>query len=194
MPRALIVYGTTHGQTAKIAHAMADDFRTEGWHVTVVEGGVGPELRPRDFDRVVVAASIHIGNYQRSVKRWVRRNLSALNGMQTAFVSVCMGVVERNPDARREVRAIPERFFAQSGWRPTATKDVAGAVPYTRYNWLTKLIIKRIAAKAGGATDTTRDFEYTDWADLRSFVHDLASHEGTFTPSSPSSDWGVARL
>ena len=30
--------------------------------------------------------------------------------------------------------------------------------------------MKRIVAKAGGGTDTTRDYEYTDWNDLRAFA------------------------
>jgi menaquinone-dependent protoporphyrinogen oxidase len=49
-------------------------------------------------------------------------------------------------------------------------KFVAGALPYTRYNWLKRWIMRRIVAKAGGDTDTTRDFEYTDWEDLRAFA------------------------
>jgi menaquinone-dependent protoporphyrinogen oxidase len=31
-------------------------------------------------------------------------------------------------------------------------------------------VMKRIAAKAGGDTDATRDYEYTDWQDLRGFT------------------------
>jgi menaquinone-dependent protoporphyrinogen oxidase len=52
---------------------------------------------------------------------------------------------------------------------------VAGALPYTRYGWLKRQMIKRIVAKAGGDTDTTRDFEYTDWNDLRNFTGDFAA-------------------
>lgn len=33
--------------------------------------------------------------------------------------------------------------------------------------------MKRIAAKAGGETDTSHDYDYTDWADLRAFTHDF---------------------
>ena len=33
--------------------------------------------------------------------------------------------------------------------------------------------MKRIVAKAGGGTDTTRDYEYTDWNDLRVFAHEF---------------------
>jgi menaquinone-dependent protoporphyrinogen oxidase len=34
--------------------------------------------------------------------------------------------------------------------------------------------MRRIVRKAGGDTDTSRDFEYTDWDDLRTFVNEFA--------------------
>ncbi len=54
------------------------------------------------------------------------------------------------------------------------SRIVAGAVPYTQYNWLKKWVMKRVVAKAGGDTDTTRDYEYTDWDDLRAFAREFA--------------------
>jgi menaquinone-dependent protoporphyrinogen oxidase len=50
---------------------------------------------------------------------------------------------------------------------------VAGALPYTRYNWLKRWVMKRIVAKAGGDTDTTRDYEYTNWEELRAFSEEF---------------------
>jgi BON domain len=51
---------------------------------------------------------------------------------------------------------------------------VAGALPYTRYGWLKRQMVKRIVEKAGSEdTDTTRDYEYTDWNDLRDFAQDF---------------------
>jgi menaquinone-dependent protoporphyrinogen oxidase len=97
-----------------------------------------------------------------------------LNGMPTAFLSVCLAVLERNPAALQDIARIMNRFLARCGWRPAITKLVAGAVPYTRYGWLKRQMMKRIVAKAGGDTDTTRDFEYTDWNDLRDFACEFA--------------------
>jgi menaquinone-dependent protoporphyrinogen oxidase len=47
---------------------------------------------------------------------------------------------------------------------------VAGALPYTRYNFLVRFLMKRIARKAGGPTDTSRDYDFTDWAALDRFA------------------------
>jgi menaquinone-dependent protoporphyrinogen oxidase len=43
--------------------------------------------------------------------------------------------------------------------------------------------MKRIVAKAGGDTDTTRDYEYTDWEDLRRFAQDFARKKMTIGQS-----------
>ena len=51
---------------------------------------------------------------------------------------------------------------------------VAGALPYTRYGWIKRMMMRRIVAKAGGDTDTSRDYEYTDWNDLRVSSRDFA--------------------
>jgi menaquinone-dependent protoporphyrinogen oxidase len=97
-----------------------------------------------------------------------------LNGLPTAFLSVCLAVVERGTKPRQEILRIMRRFFDRGGWRPTMTKMVAGALPYTKYGWLKRLMMKRIVAKTGGDIDTTRDFKYTDWNDLRNFARDFA--------------------
>jgi menaquinone-dependent protoporphyrinogen oxidase len=34
--------------------------------------------------------------------------------------------------------------------------------------------MKRAVAKAGGDTDTSRDYEYTDWDDLRAVTRDFS--------------------
>jgi menaquinone-dependent protoporphyrinogen oxidase len=175
MSRVLVLYGTTDGHTRKIAAALAGVLRWEGSCVDVIDTKhVSPDVRPEGYDGVVIAGSIQIGNYQRAVERWVRRHADELNREPSAFVSVCLGVLDRRPEARQEASAIMERFLRRNGWRPLITRTVAGAVPYTQYNWLKKWVMKRVVAKAGGDTDTTRDYEYTDWNDLRAFAREFA--------------------
>lgn len=175
MPRVLVLYGTTDGHTQKVAAALAGVLRWEGQRADVIDARRAvPRVRPDDYDGVVVAASIHIGNYQPAVKRWVRRHAAALNRRPSAFVSVCLAILEQRPEARQAAQAILQRFLERSGWRPVMTRTVAGAVRYTHYNWLKKWIMQRIAAKGGGGTDTTRDYEYTDWNDLRAFAREFA--------------------
>jgi menaquinone-dependent protoporphyrinogen oxidase len=169
MSRILIVYATTHGQTAKIAKAMADTLRTQA--VTVCLFDVAhAHPHPDDFDGVIVAASVHAGKYQKPIVRWVRSHDTALNARPTAFISVCLGVLQHSPDVDRALRAIEDHFLEETGWQPKVIKPVAGALRYTQYNWFLRQIMKRIVRKAGGDTDTSRDYEYTNWRDLSAFT------------------------
>jgi menaquinone-dependent protoporphyrinogen oxidase len=168
--RILVFYGTTNGQARKVARAVAETFRAEGAAVDLVDAASRTDPAPELYTACVVTASVHIGGFQRSVRRWVKAHASALNVAPTAFVAVCLGVLEHNPKTDRDLDAIVERFFSRTGWRPSVRKIVAGALAYTQYNWLKRWAIQRIARKAGGATDATRDWEYTDWKDVKQFA------------------------
>jgi menaquinone-dependent protoporphyrinogen oxidase len=189
MTRILIVYGTTDGHTAKVAGAIADALRAGGAVVDVHQIGRAHCL-PDGYDGVIVASPLRGGKYLKPVRRWVHAHAAVLNVRSTVFVSICLGVLQHDPAVNRALNAIVVRFLAETGWRPTVTKLVAGALPYTRYNWFIRRVMKRIAAQAGGDTDTTRDYEYTDWPDLRGFADQVgrlvARHATVSAPVSVS--------
>lgn len=170
MSSALVLFGTTDGHTARIAHAAANALRAGGVHVDVLDARDAIFVSPSRFDAVLVLGSLHAKGYQRAVTRWVKENARSLARRPTAFISVCLGVLEHQPATDRHLETIMQDFFTATGWTPQQRTIVAGALPYTRYGWLKKRIMRRIAAKAGGDTDITRDFEYTDWAAVTAFV------------------------
>jgi menaquinone-dependent protoporphyrinogen oxidase len=173
MSRILILYGTTEGQTRAVAEALGRTLQLGGIDVDVVEAAKA-DPTPRDYRAVIVAASIHASGYQTAVARWVRRHAGELAAMPTAFVSVCLAILQKSePKVMDELNAIVRRFSEKTGWRPDTVKFVAGALPYTRYNFFKRWIMKRIVAKAGGDTDTSKDFTYTDWADVRRFAEEF---------------------
>jgi len=113
---------------------------------------------------VIVAGSLHGGRHQRRLLRFVRDNLVALARLPTAFLSVSLSATGSDfPGARR----CADAFLAETGWRPDVVRLVAGALMYSRYGIFKRWMMRRIAAKAGGDTDTSRDYEYTDWPALR---------------------------
>ena len=169
MPRILVLYGTTDGHTAKVAARVGETLRTSGDDVDVIEAGTR-ELRPEDYAGIIVAASVHARGYQPAVVRWVRAHADALRGRPSAFLSVSLGVLQRDAKVQREVAAIVNEFLRTTGWQPVLTQNVAGALLYTKYNWVKRWIMKQIVRKAGGETDTSRDYEYTNWADVRAFA------------------------
>jgi menaquinone-dependent protoporphyrinogen oxidase len=165
----LVVYGTTDGQTAKIARAIERRLLFHG-HEVVVANAATSEPYPMGYHGVIVAASVRIGRYQSDVVRWVMDQAPVLNTATTAFVSVSLGVLQHDANVDRDLQGITDAFLKKTGWHPSETIRVAGALKYTHYNPLVRWLMKRIARKAGGATDTSRDYEYTDWTALDQFV------------------------
>ncbi len=174
MARLLILYGTTDGQTAKIARFLAGELHALGAEVEVCDAA-NENPDPRDYVGVVVAASVHAGGYQKSVVRWARQHAKALADRRAEFLSVCLGVLQKDPKVLAELARIKGRFVAKTGWQPAYFELVAGALPYTKYGWLKRWTMKRIVAKAHGDTDTSRDYEYTDWEALKAFAQSFYS-------------------
>lgn len=170
MSRILIVYGTTEGQTRKIAGRIAEMARGYGHEAVVVDSAGHPPPVGTRYDAVIVAGSLHQQKHQRTLAAFVRENRDALRRIPTAFVSVSLTAVRTDPASVAAAQACVDAFVRQTGWMPRETWLTAGALAYTRYGPIEKLLMRRIARRNGGATDTTRDHEYTDWVRLRGQV------------------------
>jgi menaquinone-dependent protoporphyrinogen oxidase len=164
--KILVVYASRYGQTEKIAWRIAGVAENEGIGCTVASLADAPPLH--EFNDVIVAGSIYFGRHARSLRRFVRRNLRALEERHTAFVTVCGDPALAPP--------IVEKFVRDTGWEPDVSATFAGATRYTRYGWLLRHIVRRAAAAAHpGDTDMTRDYEYTDWNAVAAFARSFAA-------------------
>jgi len=171
MRSVLVVYGTGDGQTEKIARFIAHRLDVLGAPVLLVNAASGSDPDPAGFASVIVAASVHAGGYQRAVRKWVGRHAQQLNSMNTAFVSVCLGVLQHDPAVDRDLTRIMTEFFDRTRWHPATREIVAGALKYTQYNLLKRWVMRRIVGKTGSRDlDTTRDYEYTNWDGVAEFV------------------------
>ncbi|HEY8519535.1 MAG TPA: menaquinone-dependent protoporphyrinogen IX dehydrogenase [Gammaproteobacteria bacterium] len=174
MARLLIAYGTTEGQTAKIAAHIGDAARRVGLEVAVCPAAEIDEAEPARYDAIVVGGSLHDGRYQRAVRDFVARHRELLAARPSAFFSVSLAAASRDPAERAEAMRIARDFTAAAGWTPRQIASFAGALKYTQYSWLKRALMKHIARKEGGDTDTSRDFEYTDWDDVTRFAEAFA--------------------
>ncbi len=170
MATVLVVYSSTHGQTALVARNLAAQMRTRGAEVVVFDvRAIPPSVDVAAYDAVVLGGRVHRSRHPHALVHFVRANLPKLQTMRSAFFSVS-GVMSRpNDGGRQEAEEIIEKFLAETGWKPTMTAPFAGAIKYTKYNFILRWIMKRIAKAEGGSTDTTRDHEYTDWEAVRRF-------------------------
>jgi menaquinone-dependent protoporphyrinogen oxidase len=169
--RILIVYGTTEGQTRKIANFAGERLRNAGHTVELHDAAdLSEDFDVPDCDRVIVAASLHGGRYQAGLGHWVKRNQQRLNALPAAFLSVSLSAAGDSEEDRQGLTQCVERFLDETGWRPGVIEHVAGAFRFTEYDFLKRWAMKYIAWRKGQPTDTNRDYEYTDWEGLARFV------------------------
>jgi len=173
-PRILVIYATSYGQTAKIAHHVEELLTAAGCEVTLVNAETTPpDLLSQDFAAVVVGGSVLFGRHQRVLDRFVRANRDYLNAVRSAFFSVSGSAAATNAVSQEKARRQMTDFLRATGWSPAIGRTVAGAVAYTKYNPLLRFVMKRISAKEGLSTDTSRDHEATDWKAVAQFVDDV---------------------
>jgi len=164
MTTVLVVYATHDGQTRKIAERIASVLRSRRHLVELLDAEHAPQdLDLSRFQAVFIGSPIRAQGYLRSVVRFVQSHRSALDRLPTLFFSVGLAVVSKVHDGIAQTMQIVERLVAETGWRPHRVELVAGALPYTRYNFLVRFVMRWISRKEGGDTDTSRDYEYTDW-------------------------------
>lgn len=172
--KILIVYGTTEGQTRKIARFMENVLQDAGYKVSIADASEDPPA-PDNYDAVLIGSSIHIHKYHAAVAYYIRSHAKTLHQMPGAYFSVCMAVASGLEEEHREAQKIMDDFLAETGWQPISTTQIAGALKYTQYDFLKRMLMKMIAKREGGNTDTSKDHEYTDWTAVQSFVTEFAS-------------------
>jgi menaquinone-dependent protoporphyrinogen oxidase len=175
MSKLWIAYATVEGQSAKIAEWLAARARRAGLDAEATDLSRRP-TPPPDCEQVILVASIHSGRHGHVVRSFVREHREWLAARPSAFLSVRLSAAADRAEAAEELL---EAFLASCGWTPDVALPVAGALPYSKYGFLMRRILRAIAKREGGPTDTSQDYELTDWPALSQTLDDfLASERG----------------
>ncbi|KTG27694.1 flavodoxin domain-containing protein [Haloferax profundi] len=172
----LVVYGSSEGQTAKVSERLVDVLDGRGHDATAVSAGSIPaDVDPATFDAILVGSSIHMGKHAKPVYAFVRENHETLEARPNAFFQVSLSSAVGDEEREAEAASYIDEFVEKTGWHPDRIAAFGGALRYSEYGFITRLLMKRIAKDATGDTDTSRDYEYTDWDEVEAFAADFAS-------------------
>lgn len=188
MARVLLVYGTTEGQTRKIAQRIAAELEKLGHDVELRDSTtIADPMTKGAFDAVMIGASVYQGRHQTAVQHFVSANLAVLEQLPTAFFSVSLVASSSDPEDRKDAEDLIEAFCEKTGWRPALTRTIPGALRYTEYDFLKRWIMKLIVRHYSGPTDSSRDYEFTDWDDVARFAQEFARTCIAQAPQPPAS-------
>lgn len=171
MRKLLIVYGTTEGQTQKIAEYLAKEARTFNYASEVHNVASLPHtLNLAQFSKIIVAASVHMERHQAAVGEFIRRALPGLKNAETSFLSVSLSAAG-DAKERYDAWEYSRHFLAEVDWSPTKVLIVAGALRFSEQDFFKRWAMRRLAKEK--RSDRDNDGEYTDWAELRRFLKDF---------------------
>lgn len=162
----LIAYATTDGQTRKIARFAADRLSAVGHSVELlnVEDAEGLDLAR--FHAAILAGSLHVGGYQKTLARFATAASDQLALIPTLFLAVSLSAAGDDPEDWAGLRKCLAAFETETGWTPGRVEHVAGAFRFSEYDFFRTWAMRRIADQKGEAVEAGKDKEYTDWAAL----------------------------
>jgi menaquinone-dependent protoporphyrinogen oxidase len=179
MGRIAVLYDSTEGQTANIADAIGEIATSAGHDVSVRDVRELPDdFGLESFDGFIVGASIHVGKHSRPFTAFVKRSRRLLEARPSAFFSVSLSAAGKTEEKKQEAQRYLKEFLSETEWTPQVTATFAGALRYREYNFFKRLIMKWIAKNEGGDTDTSRNYEYTDWGQVHTFVGEFLRQVG----------------
>lgn len=183
MKPILIVYATREGQTHRIAEHLAAAARARGIAADAINAAEIPAGFSLDsYSAVAIAASVHMQKHEQEMAKFVKQHRTALERIPALFLSVSLseaGAEDPNAPSERRAQSAADAekmiltFLDETGWHPRHFRAIAGALAYSKYNFVVRFIMKRIARQAGAPTDASRDYEFTDWEALDRLLAEL---------------------
>jgi menaquinone-dependent protoporphyrinogen oxidase len=174
--KCLIVYATREGQTRKIALKLAEHLREHGVTVKTHDARESFSLDLRDFDHFVFGASMHAGGLEKEIRDFISNHEKEITSKSRLFFLVLLSAATKDRSLREKWLQDAKRKFKEQIPVPFEELEmVAGALRYSKYSLPLKWIMKRIAEQAGEGTDMSRDYEYTDWEQVKRLAKKIIS-------------------
>ena len=174
MPSVLVAYATGEGQSAKVARHVESVLAARGFDVTTRHVSNVPDVE--SFDAVVLGGPVNNRRHRPELVEFVTAHREALEDRPTGFFQLSMASAMPFRSAREGAMDFVDRLIAETGWRPDQVALLAGAVKYSQYGRFERALFRLVAAVTTGDTDTSRDYEYTDWDEVERFATAFAEH------------------
>ena len=186
--RTLIVYATRQGHTRRIAEHIA-----AGLVARTRRGTARPEGASRANRLVAIRLGlprriVHAGHHEPEMIAFVKRHRQALEQRRAVFVSVTLSEAGaedvRQPKPARERAAgdaqrMIDVFVQETGWTTSARAAGRRRARLQSVQLPHSFRDETNRAQGWGTDDTSRDYEFTDWAALDRFVADAARAAGS---------------
>ena len=166
--KILLVYSTTDGQTTAICEKIKSVL-IENNLVDLIPINNFQEKELKNYDQVIVGASIRYGKHKPEVYKFIKTHQNDLKTKITGFFSV--NVVARKPNKNTPLtNPYMKKFLEMVNWEPNYLAVFAGKIDYQKYRFIDRHMIRLIMFITKGPTDLKGVFEFTDWQNVENFA------------------------
>jgi menaquinone-dependent protoporphyrinogen oxidase len=166
--KILLVYSTTDGQTTAICEKIKSVL-IENNLVDLIPINNFQEKELKNYDQVIVGASIRYGKHKPEVYKFIKTHQNDLKTKITGFFSV--NVVARKPNKNTPLtNPYMKKFLEIVNWEPNYLAVFAGKIDYQKYRFIDRHMIRLIMFITKGPTDLKGVFEFTDWQNVENFA------------------------
>jgi menaquinone-dependent protoporphyrinogen oxidase len=166
--KILLVYSTTDGQTTAICEKIKSVL-IENNLVDLIPINKFQEKELKNYDQVIVGASIRYGKHKPEVYKFIKTHQNDLKTKITGFFSV--NVVARKPNKNTPLtNPYMKKFLEMVNWEPNYLAVFAGKIDYQKHRFIDRHMIRLIMFITKGPTDLKGVFEFTDWQNVENFA------------------------
>lgn len=172
--QTLLIYSTVDGHTRHICERMKFVMTAMGQQVTLLPLEQAESLNLAKFERIVLGASIRYGKHRPQVAEFLIKNQAALASKANALFSV--NIVARKPEKNQpHTNPYMVKLLKQIGWQPHLLGVFAGRLNYPALGYIDRQMIRFIMYITKGPTDPKAVVEFTDWAQVEAFAHQVCA-------------------
>ena len=170
MTKILIIHSSVDGHTTHICERIRS-VRND-LDIDIISLSKTKNISLNKYEMIIIGASIRYGKYRKELFEFIDKNLNVIHSKKNAFFSV--NVVARKAEKNStDTNPYIEKFLQKTSWKPKIIDVFAGKIEYPKYNLFDRSIIKFIMWMTNGPTDTSKNFEFTDWSKVEKFAKNL---------------------
>jgi menaquinone-dependent protoporphyrinogen oxidase len=171
--KTLLLFSSRYGQTEKITRFLAQQLQNAGFEVDLRStDGPLPQVLFQ-YNAIVLASSVYRGRFSQALVQWAERQDHLPLAIPTYTVLVHLNAADKHPEARPAEKQMMDAFEKALGCKSVMRGHFAGALNYTRYNFIVRWMMKKISKRFGGPLDTSQDHELTDWGEVQKFADQI---------------------
>jgi len=159
--KLLILYSTVDGHTKNICEYINKKLKNKK-NISISSLEDSLSLNLKEFDEIVIGASVRYGYHRKNVYEFIRKNKLTLDNKKTVFFSLNL-TARKSEKNTAETNPYVYKFLKKIKWEPTIKDVFAGRLDYPNLDTFNKLAILLIMVITNGPKDTSKTYELTDW-------------------------------